>query len=66
MRGSGYLREHIRSYGYEIAYCYMDFISNGELFPFVTLYSKEIDVSKIVHRFEGGGHAGAEGFHFKR
>jgi uncharacterized protein len=66
LRGSGDLGEHIRNHGYSIAYCYVDSISDGELYTFVTLYSKEVDVSKIAHRFGGGGHAGAAGFHFKR
>jgi len=66
LRGSGDLGEHIRNHGYEIAYCYVDCPSDGEIYTFVSLYSKEIDVSKIAHRFGGGGHAGAAGFHFKR
>ncbi|MBC8331297.1 MAG: hypothetical protein H8E28_04880 [Anaerolineae bacterium] len=65
-RGSGDLGEHIRNHGYEIAYCYIDNFLDGELFTFVSLYSKEIDVAKIAQRFGGGGHAGAAGFHFKR
>ena len=66
MRGSGDLGEHIRNHGYEIAYCYIDNILDGELYTFVSLYSDEVDVAEIAHRFGGGGHAGASGFHFKR
>ena len=65
-RGSGDLGEHIRNNGYQIGYCYIDNTLDGELCTFVTLYSKEIDVAEIAHRFGGGGHAGAAGFHFKR
>jgi nanoRNase/pAp phosphatase (c-di-AMP/oligoRNAs hydrolase) len=66
LRGSGDLGEHIRNCGYEIAYCYIDNLVDGELFTFVSLYSKEVDVAKIAQRFGGGGHRGAAGFHFKR
>jgi uncharacterized protein len=66
MRGSGDLGEHIRNHGHSVAYCYVDSVLDGELYTFVTLYSKEVDVSEIAHRFGGGGHAGAAGFHFKR
>lgn len=65
-RGSGDLGEHIRNQGYQIAYCYIDNMVDGELYTFVSLYSREIDVAQIAHRFGGGGHAGAAGFHFKR
>ncbi|MBM3145292.1 MAG: hypothetical protein FJ010_10040 [Chloroflexi bacterium] len=66
MHGSGDLGEHIRNHGYEVAYCYIDNIHDGELYTFVTLYSDEADVAEIARRFGGGGHAGAAGFHFKR
>ncbi len=66
MRGSGDLGEHIRNHGYEVAYCYIDNLLDGELYTFVSLYSDEIDVAEIARRFGGGGHAGAAGFHFKR
>lgn len=66
LRGSGDLGEHIRNCGYEIAYCYIDNLVDGDLFTFVSLYSKEVDVAKIAQRFGGGGHRGAAGFHFKR
>lgn len=66
IRGSGDLGEHIRNNGYQIAYCYIDSLLDGEIYTFVSLYSSEIDVAKIATRFGGGGHAGAAGFHFKR
>jgi oligoribonuclease NrnB/cAMP/cGMP phosphodiesterase (DHH superfamily) len=66
IRGSGDIGQQIRNMGYEIAYCYVDNLQNGELITFVTLYSDEVDVSKIAQRFGGGGHSGAAGFHFKR
>ncbi len=65
-RGSGDLGEHIRNHGYEIAYCYIDNLQDGELYTYVSLYSKGVDVAEIAQRFGGGGHAGAAGFHFKR
>jgi len=64
--GSGDIGQQVRNMGFEIAYCYIDNLQNGELITFVTLYSSEIDVSKIAQRFGGGGHSGAAGFHFKR
>jgi oligoribonuclease NrnB/cAMP/cGMP phosphodiesterase (DHH superfamily) len=66
IRGSGDIGQHVRSMGYEMAYCYVDNLHNGKLTTFVTLYSEEIDVSKIAERFGGGGHSGAAGFHFER
>ncbi len=66
LRGSGDLGEHIRNHGYQVAYCYIDALLDNELHTYVSLYSKEIDVSEIAQRFGGGGHAGAAGFHFKR
>lgn len=66
IRGSGDIGEYVRKMGYDIAYCYVDNFHNGELTTFVTLYSKDIDVSQIAARFGGGGHQGAAGFHFKR
>jgi oligoribonuclease NrnB/cAMP/cGMP phosphodiesterase (DHH superfamily) len=66
IRGSGDLGEHIRNNGYQIAYCYVDNVLDGEIYTYVSLYSSEIDVAKIASRFGGGGHAGAAGFHFKR
>jgi len=65
-RGNGDLGARIRDLGYEIGYCYIDNVVEGELCTFVSLYSDEIDVSKIARKFGGGGHPGASGFHFKR
>ena len=65
-RGSGDLGAQIRKMGYELGYCYIDKVSEGQLMTYVTLYSDQIDVSKIAQKFEGGGHAGAAGFHFPR
>jgi oligoribonuclease NrnB/cAMP/cGMP phosphodiesterase (DHH superfamily) len=66
IRGSGDIGEQVRSLGYDMAYCYVDNMQNGEITTYVTLYSKDIDVSIIADRFGGGGHPGAAGFHFKR
>jgi oligoribonuclease NrnB/cAMP/cGMP phosphodiesterase (DHH superfamily) len=66
LRGSGDLGEKIRMMGFEIGYCYVDKLSDGQLMTFVTLYSDQIDVSKIAMKFGGGGHKGAAGFHFPR
>jgi oligoribonuclease NrnB/cAMP/cGMP phosphodiesterase (DHH superfamily) len=63
---SGELGEVIRKRGYTIGYCYVDAEQNGELMTFVTLYSDQVDVSKIAGKFGGGGHAGAAGFSFRR
>lgn len=66
LRGSGDLGAHIRTMGYQMAYCYVDKVSDGKLMTFVSLYSEEVDVSPIAQKFGGGGHAGAAGFHFPR
>jgi oligoribonuclease NrnB/cAMP/cGMP phosphodiesterase (DHH superfamily) len=66
IRGSGDIGQHVRSMGYEMAYCYVENLHNGKLTTFVSLYSDELDVSKIAERFGGGGHSGAAGFHFVR
>ena len=66
IRGNGDIGQQVRDLGYEIAYCYVDNVVNGELYTFVSLYSAEVDVSKIAQKFGGGGHFGAAGFHFKR
>jgi oligoribonuclease NrnB/cAMP/cGMP phosphodiesterase (DHH superfamily) len=66
LRGSGDLGAQIRNMGYEIGYCYVDKVSNGQLMTYVTLYSDTVDVSQIAQKFGGGGHAGAAGFHFPR
>jgi hypothetical protein len=63
---SGELGEAIRLKGYTIGYCYVEAEQNGELMTFVTLYSDQVDVSKIAKKFGGGGHAGAAGFSFQR
>ncbi len=65
-RGSGDLGAHIRTMGYEVGYCYVDKVSEGQLMTYVTLYSDLVDVSRIAKKFGGGGHAGAAGFHFPR
>lgn len=65
-RGNGDLGARIRDKGYEIGYCYIDNVVEGELRTFVSLYADEVDVSKIASKFGGGGHPGAAGFHFKR
>jgi len=66
LRGSGDLGAHIRTMGYQVAYCYVDKVSDGQLMTFVSLYSDEVDVAPIAQKFGGGGHAGAAGFHFPR
>jgi hypothetical protein len=65
-RGSGDLGAQIRFMGYDVGYCYVDKVSEGQLMTYVTLYSETADVSKIAQKFGGGGHAGAAGFHFPR
>ncbi|MCH7663016.1 MAG: hypothetical protein IH859_04000 [Chloroflexi bacterium] len=65
-RGSGEMGNHINQLGYQIGYCYIDSLKGGQLTTFVTLYSKEIDVSQIARKFGGGGHVGAAGFSFAR
>lgn len=64
--GNGDLGARMRELGYQVAYCYVDNVQNGELKTFVSLYSDEVDVSKIARKFGGGGHPGASGFNFKR
>lgn len=65
-RGSGEMGALIRQLGYEIGYCYVEALQNGELRTFVTLYSDRVDVSEIAGKFGGGGHAGAAGFSIER
>jgi oligoribonuclease NrnB/cAMP/cGMP phosphodiesterase (DHH superfamily) len=65
-RGSGEMGQFIREKGYQIAYCYVERMQNGNLTTFVTLYSDEVDVSQIAKKFNGGGHPGAAGFSFTR
>lgn len=66
MRGMGEMGEHINKLGYDIGYCYVDMIVEGNLLTKVTLYSKTVDVSQIARKYGGGGHAGAAGFAFER
>ena len=65
-RSSGEMGEIIRQQGYQIAYCYVDIRQNGNLVTAVTLYSDEVDVSRLARKFGGGGHRGAAGFSFSR
>ena len=65
-RGSGEMGDHINQLGYQIGYCYIDNLQDGKLTTFITLYSKEVDVSIIARKFGGGGHVGAAGFSFVR
>jgi uncharacterized protein len=64
LRGTGELGEYVRSLGYEVCYAYYQTKRNGELITGVTLYSDQVDVSKVAERFGGGGHEGASGFIF--
>jgi len=63
-RGTGELGEYIRSLGYVLGYAYVQVLQKEGLFTQVTLYSDQIDVSRIAVKFGGGGHAGAAGFAF--
>ena len=65
-RGSGDIGQQVRDLGYQIAYCYIDNILQGEITTFVTLYAGDVDVAAIAKKFGGGGHRGAAGFHFPR
>ncbi|MGA9531102.1 MAG: hypothetical protein WBR18_00115 [Anaerolineales bacterium] len=65
-RGSGDMGEYIRQQGYELGYCYVEAVRDGELLTIVTVYSDTIDVSEIARKHGGGGHKGAAGFQFKR
>ncbi len=64
--GNGDVGQTIRDLGYEIAYCYIDQMNQGQLYTSVTLFSAVTDVSKIARKYGGGGHAGAAGFSFPR
>ncbi|MFH2038639.1 MAG: hypothetical protein ABIJ65_04315 [Chloroflexota bacterium] len=64
--GNGDIGQYSRDLGYEMAYCYFDQMQAGRLITSVTLFSGQVDVSKIAQRFGGGGHAGAAGFDFPR
>ncbi len=55
LRGSGDIGQQIRDMGYDLAYCYVDSLQNGEITTYVTLYSVEVDVAQIAERFGGGG-----------
>jgi oligoribonuclease NrnB/cAMP/cGMP phosphodiesterase (DHH superfamily) len=65
-RGNGDFGAAIRVMNYSLAYCYIDSMQNGRLMTFVTLFSSEVDVSRIAQKFGGGGHPGAAGFSFER
>jgi oligoribonuclease NrnB/cAMP/cGMP phosphodiesterase (DHH superfamily) len=65
-RGNGDFGAAIRAMNYPLAYCYIDGVQNGRLMTFVTLFSSEVDVSRIAQKFGGGGHPGAAGFSFER
>jgi oligoribonuclease NrnB/cAMP/cGMP phosphodiesterase (DHH superfamily) len=65
-RSSGEMGAYIRQQGYQVAYCYMDVWQNDRLMTTVTLYSEQVDVSKLAQKFGGGGHRGAAGFSFQR
>ncbi|MBN1264808.1 MAG: hypothetical protein JXA25_04895 [Anaerolineales bacterium] len=63
-RGTGEIGEYVRSLGYEICYAFYQTRRDGELITGVTLYSDQVDVSRVAERFGGGGHEGASGFLF--
>ena len=65
-RGTGEIGSYIQELGHKIAYCYIDNLHAAEMYTFVTLFSKEVDVSEIAQKFGGGGHRGAAGFMFPR
>jgi len=64
--GNGDIGNYGHSRGYEIVYCYVDEMQPNGLATNVTLFSNKVDVSVIVKKFGGGGHAGAAGFSFPR
>jgi oligoribonuclease NrnB/cAMP/cGMP phosphodiesterase (DHH superfamily) len=66
VRGNGDLGARIRELGYAIGYCYVDVLQEGGLMTKVTLFSDQVDVSKLAQKFGGGGHPGAAGFDFPR
>ena len=65
-KGNGDIGQYIKDQGYDVGYCYYDTMQNHVVTTNVTLYSRTVDVSKIAHKFGGGGHAGAAGFAFSR
>jgi oligoribonuclease NrnB/cAMP/cGMP phosphodiesterase (DHH superfamily) len=66
VRGNGDFGSAIRAMNYPLGYCYIDSMQNGKLMTFVSLFSSEVDVSRIAQKFGGGGHPGAAGFSFER
>jgi oligoribonuclease NrnB/cAMP/cGMP phosphodiesterase (DHH superfamily) len=64
--GNGDIGAAIRALNYTLGYCYVDGLQNGRLMTFVSLFSSEVDVSRIAQKFSGGGHPGAAGFSFER
>lgn len=66
VRGNGDIGVAIRAMNYPLGYCYLDGMQNGKLMTFVSLFSSEVDVSRIAQKFGGGGHPGAAGFSFER
>jgi oligoribonuclease NrnB/cAMP/cGMP phosphodiesterase (DHH superfamily) len=65
-RGNGDMGAAIGALNYTLGYCYIDGMQNGRLMTFVTLFSSQVDVSRIAQKFGGGGHPGAAGFSFER
>jgi oligoribonuclease NrnB/cAMP/cGMP phosphodiesterase (DHH superfamily) len=57
---------YICDLGYDIAYVYSDIWLNGEVMTKVTLYSNTVDVSRLAHLYDGGGHNYMAGFRFVR
>ena len=64
--GNGDLGQRGRDLGYEIIYCYEDRMQGNVLTTTVTLFSRQVDVSKIAQQHGGGGHVNAAGFSFPR
>jgi oligoribonuclease NrnB/cAMP/cGMP phosphodiesterase (DHH superfamily) len=64
--GNGDIGAAIRALNYPLGYCYIDGMQNGRLMTLVTLFSSEVDVSRIAQKFGGGGRPGAAGFAFER
>jgi hypothetical protein len=65
-RGNGDIGATIRELNYPLGYCYIDGMQNGRLMTFVSLFSGEVDVSRIAQKFGGGGHPGVAGFSSER
>ena len=66
VRGNGDLGEAMLALNFPVGYCYIEGMQNGKLMTFVSLFSSEVDVSRIAQKFGGGGHPGAAGFSFER